>query len=1227
MTALSATPARRRGAFVALPFLIAAFLAPFAAAAPAGAATVDGLATGFQIDSDKTAAAVTPVQSAFDWSNFLSTPAADGSYTFEPTGPYETADGFASTGIVDASFYWDNGALAEACDGSDPASAFPGSVKPNHNPWVQGSSNVNAKSDGCSSGGAYEIVTDDEGVDHYVFYQYWTRLSGNGDMSLYQLLEGADPGRCDDILVEFNYNSPTNKLGAQTQVNILEWTPTVAAPAGCDAGDPGAWTTLQANFPHDAKVGVRTEGPGLPGEPETFGEIAIDLTFGNLFDEDGCTSFEAGGYVTRTGNSPTAELIDAVGPGSSPLTISNCGAIEITKASDPEDLAADAEFGYELVRTDGGVVSDDTLVGIDVGSGDDLTNTYSGTADHGIAGALGLGDTHAWGPIFAGDYDLTESIDAGDPFSLQSIVCTATDPSTGDATIVTVVDDGEATDDEIPVFVGETTECVITNAADPASLELEKTAAGIGDDVAWSFDFTISPDPQSGSATQIASGTGPGSDVLTWDDLLPGETYTLTETASAGWTAGELSCEVAGGDLADASDDDGFQFVAAPGLAIECELTNDADPGEIVVTKSTVGGDGTFEFELTSLDDPDADPLSQSATTVGGTGTATFSGILPGSSWAIAEADPGSSWTVGDLTCEVTPAGSVDSVSIDIDEFTVDPGDAIACAITNTAKGTIIVVKNVVGADATFSFTGDWLTPEDFEIETDGGTGSQTFDDVIPGSYTLTEVPGAGYEGTNLVCVDANGSTDALTATLALEPGETITCTYTNSEWGVLVVDKVTVPEGSDQEFEFEWAPQGESATDFTLADETDAYSTGAVAPGVYVVSETSDLADWSLVDLVCTDPANDDTDPVVDDETATVHVGLGETVTCTFTNAQRGPLTFDKKVANGSPVNNGDGTWTITYDLTVTSESNIPEKYDLEDELDFGAGIVPVDETVVSNNGVTVNAGWDGDADTVVATGATIPALGTHTYTVTVTVEVEDEMDLDAADCTIAEGEGSGFHNVGTIEFWGEGTDTDDACAPLPVSDLEIVKDAPFSVDFEPADGPTQFAYTIVVTNLGPAMAEDAVLEDELPDGLVFVSASGTDVTCGFTAGVVTCQLGDLALNASRTVTITVQIPVDYELPVLPEGQKAFTITNEATTSTDTPESNLSNNEDDADTTVLVTLPFPPEDPKDPQLPTLALTGAAIGFATQFGLGLLAVGLALAVTSLRRRTGGRHAA
>ncbi|GHF25160.1 DUF11 domain-containing protein [Pseudolysinimonas yzui] len=1629
MTASSAAPARRRGALFALPVLIAGLLAPLALAAPAQAATIGTLQTGFSIDGNKTANAAAAPQAAFDWDNFLSAPAANGSYTFTPTGPYTTAQGYSSTGIIEATFSWDNGTLATACPhpGND-ATGFPGNFSPNTNPWTASSANVNNKADGCSSGSAYEVVTDDDDVEHHVLYQYWTRLEGNGDMSTYQILDGGSTGRCDDILVEFNYVSS----GPSTVVNILEWTPTTAND--CGASSPGAWTVLQANFPHAAAVGVRVEGPGLPGEPETFGEIAVDLTSNALFDEDACTAFTARGYVTRTGNNATAQLQDSVGPGATPLTISNCGTISITKADSPAGSADDTAFGY-VITNGGDPVHDDTLAGTD--GTDDVADLDD--VETSIEGEIGFGETHTWGPVFSGDYAIEEVIPGDAPWTLWSLECTV------DGDSYTIVDDGEPVEDAvIPVVVGEATACVLTNAtsaitvtkvvdgaetetfgfdldgdesdsevdlvgtvagttsdpvyyapgssvtitelldavndaasddldweitdiqcsddtegsagavtvttvagstidcvftnsqlgqiivnkvvegetddatfdfggswtsgtpaivggefgittstvgdaivgsqaflnvapgsydlselpttgfdatdlvcvdpddgtevdltaleaeidldagetvsctytntergiilvdketlpdeydqdfsfgftpdgestipfllndadddegdpwssglvppgtytvaetvpahwsltsiscpvagetsatvtlepgavvtcvftntadpgaltltksvegvdpayawefsvdlvasddsvvtetvdnadpvaewadlvvgetytviegdlpagwtagdiactglddldpatdgfqftvtpgldlectllntADPAGVELEKTVSGVGDDFAWSFEFTLSPDPGSGSAVQTATDGDP---TIAWADLTPGVTYTIAETDVPGWTEGAVVCEVDGSGLDDADAQlAGYQFTAEPGLQLDCTAENVADPGSIEITKSTVGGDGSFDFVLQPLDgagDPVGDPITDSVTTTAGTGTAEFDDLEPGARFSLAEDDPGAEWTPGDLVCTVTAAGEQTAVELDADDFVVAPGDVIACAITNTATATIIVVKNVVGTDGTFDFTGDWLTPDDFEITTDGGTGTRTFDDVLPGSYVLTEVLGSGYDGIDLYCSDEdNTSVDGLTATLGLDPGETLTCTYTNSEWGTLVVDKVTLPDGSEQVFDFEWAPVGEAADDFTLADESDAFSTGTIPPGDYEVSETSTLNGWVLTGLVCSDTADDDTAPVVDGATATVHVALGETVTCTFTNAQRGPLEFDKVVAGGFPVNNGDGTWTIEYDLTVTSTSNVPEDYDLEDELDFGAGIVPLTAGVVSNDGVTVNAGWDGDTDIVVTTGATIPALGTHTYTVTVTAEVDAELDPDAADCEVADGEGSGFLNAGTIEFWSD-TDTDDACAELPISDLEITKDAPFSVDFEPAVGPTEFDYTIVVENLGPETAQDAVLEDPIPAGLDFVSATGTGVTCGFAAGVVTCELGDLGVGQTRTVTITVSIPVDYPFD---EEATSFQIDNVATTSTITPESDLTNNEDDAETTVLITLPLPPD---EPDLPTLALTGAAIGAATQLGLSLLAVGVAFAVMALRRRPRGRH--
>lgn len=1200
MTALSATPARRRGALVALPLLVAGLLAPLAVALPAQAATlsngIDTISTGFAIDGNKTPTNNTP--DTYDWDDFLdvddlTTVGSDGSYAFTPTGPYTTVDGYESTGIVDGTFGWDNGTLAANCSKPDPT-AFPGSQKPNTNPWVGGSANVLPKANGCSFGNAHEIITDDEGLEHHILYQYWTRLEGNGDMTTYQSLEGGDAGRCDDYLVEFNYDPSTG-----TSVRVLEWVPT---GGNCAANAAGTWSAISPNFPYQAAVGTRVEGPGLPAEVETFGEMAIDLTLAGLFDEESCTAFQTTGYITRTGNSNTAELGDLVG-GDDPLTLSNCGTISITKEDSPADSGDDTLFGYVITNADGDV-HDDALNGTD--GTDEVADLDD--VDTSITGEIGFGETHTWGPVYSGEYSIEEIIPDDAPWALWSLECTV------DGDGYTIVDDGEPVDDAvIPVVVGQDTACVLTNAT--SAVTITKVVEGAeGQSFAFDVDGTLTD----AEVELLGTTAGTTSDPIYY---APGTSVTLTELlGDLQWELDDVVCS----DGTD-STDGAVTVTTTAGDTIDCVFTN-LQFGSLEITKSTIGGDGTFEFDLQPLDangEPVGDPITEAVTTDAGTGIADFGALAPGSRFSLTEADPGDEWIAGELECTVTAAGAQSGTDLDESDFTVAPGDVISCAITNTATATIIVVKNVIGADGIFSFTGDWLNPSGFEIQTDAQTGTRTFDDIAAGSYTLTEVPGEGYDGTNLVCSDEDNTTvDGLTATLGLDPGETITCTYTNSEWGVLVVDKVTVPEGSDQAFEFEWAPAGDSTTEFSLADETDAYSTGTVAPGDYVVSEVGDVEGWLLSGLVCTDTAGDDTAPVVDGETATVHVGLGETVTCTFTNAQRGPLEFDKAVAAGSPVNNGDGTWTIEYDLTVTSQSNVPEEYDLEDELDFGDGIEPTSASVTSDNGVTVNAGWDGVADTVVATDATIPALGSHTYTVTVTAEVDAELDPDAADCAVADGKGTGFLNAGSIEFW-NGTDGDDACAPLPISDLAIEKDGEFSVDFEPAVGPTEFDYDIVVENLGPATAEDAVLEDPLPAGLDFVSVTTSVGTCGFAAGIVTCEFGDLLVGGTATVTITVSIPVDY--PIV-EGETSFKITNVATTSTITPESDLTNNEDDAETTVLITLAVP-EDPEDPELPTLALTGAAIGLATQLGFGLLAVGIGFAVVAVRRSPRGRHTA
>ena len=85
--------------------------------------------------------------------------------------------------------------------------------------------------------------------------------------------------------------------------------------------------------------------------------------------------------------------------------------------------------------------------------------------------------------------------------------------------------------------------------------------------------------------------------------------------------------------------------------------------------------------------------------------------------------------------------------------------------------------------------------------------------------------------------------------------------------------------------------------------------------------------------------------------------------------------------------------------------------------------------------------------------------------------------------------------------------------------ADIAITKTD--SVDPVVAGNP--LGYTLTVTNTGPDTATDVVVEDALPAGVIFGSATPSQGTCSEAGGVVSCDLGDLASGASATVLIDV--------------------------------------------------------------------------------------------------------
>jgi hypothetical protein len=170
------------------------------------------------------------------------------------------------------------------------------------------------------------------------------------------------------------------------------------------------------------------------------GEAAIDLSSTVFAKRPGeCVSVANVVAGTITGNSDTADYKDVVLPRTPLPTISSCGTVRVTKATQPTaDLPG--TFPVTLTRTGGGVVQ----------------HPDERAPDETLTGG---GDVQTFLDVVAGtDYSLAEAVPPG--WDLVSIVC-----------------DGKAAPAVFEVKPGTTTDCTVTNRKQTPSLGLTKTAS------------------------------------------------------------------------------------------------------------------------------------------------------------------------------------------------------------------------------------------------------------------------------------------------------------------------------------------------------------------------------------------------------------------------------------------------------------------------------------------------------------------------------------------------------------------------------------------------------------------------------------------------------------------------------------------------------------------------------------------------------------------------------
>jgi hypothetical protein len=424
-------------------------------------------------------------------------------------------------------------------------------------------------------------------------------------------------------------------------------------------------------------------------------------------------------------------------------------------------------------------------------------------------------------------YTVTESATSG--WQFNTVTCTVASANGGSSS----TSGATAT---INMKEGEEYTCTYSNT-EQGSIKIVKNTVGGDGTFGFTSNFGVS---------SIATTGNTGSQTV--GNLTPGSTYTISETAQSGWNAGTFNCT--------AGTSAGITVTA--GGTTTCTITN-TQQGSIKIVKNTVGGDGTFGFTSNF-------GVSLIAT-ASLTGSQTVN-VSPGSSYSISETAQ-TGWVEGTFGCTNGIASAI----------TVVAGQTTTCTITNMKQGSIKIVKNTVGGDGTFGFTSNFGVSS---ITTSGGTNSQIVNNLSAGNgYSISETAQTGWVEGAFSCT--NGTASAITVVA----GQTTTCTIQNTKQGQIIVKKVTNP-SSDTTTTFSFVPNYE--TNFTLTN-GNSNTSPLLSPNTYSVSESA-LTGWDSDGGTC----NNGNPP------SAIVLGAGQTVTCTFTNTQRGKAQVIKTVDGQVP-------------------------------------------------------------------------------------------------------------------------------------------------------------------------------------------------------------------------------------------------------------------------------------------------------------------------------------
>lgn len=227
------------------------------------------------------------------------------------------------------------------------------------------------------------------------------------------------------------------------------------------------------------------------------------------------------------------------------------------------------------------------------------------------------------------------------------------------------------------------------------------------------------------------------------------------------------------------------------------------------------------------------------------------------------------------------------------------------CFNASFAPSSITIIKDAVpNGPQDFQFTTSGSGLSDFALDDDNDptlSNSKVFNNLLPGTYSVTEVAVSGWDFDNISCSQgASVQKNGTTVTITLSAGQNVVCTYTNRQRGQIIVHKVTNPANDPTGFQITASGSGNISGNATRTLTTAQDVTYDVSQGTYGVTEQVPNG-WTQTGNTCSNLVINGNTPLVN--------GV-PTLTCTITNVKLAKL---KIVKDAVPNDGQDFTFTIS--------------------------------------------------------------------------------------------------------------------------------------------------------------------------------------------------------------------------------------------------------------------------------------------------------------------------